>query len=147
MLGPIVRLQSSKYWKRSTPTSARLPITQPPCPPPTSPVQGKSPERLGPAVDGGPTPRKYAALLTTEQCRKVHGAEGARHHAVEAKRREQVTLTPEEIMKGLQQVGTELVGPGQRIVGVAVARAEAAGLRSSRDAAGVGVCMPVAMGQ
>ncbi|KAG2453435.1 hypothetical protein HYH02_001658 [Chlamydomonas schloesseri] len=64
---------------------------------------GKSPEWLGHAVDGGPTPRKFAALLTTEQSRKVHGAEGARHHALEAKRREQVTLTPEEVMKGLEQ--------------------------------------------
>ncbi len=79
-------------------------------------VQGKSPEWLGHAVDGGPTPRKFAALLTTEQSRKVHGAEVARHHALEAKRREQVTLTPEEIMKGLEQVGAA-AGGGQVVVG------------------------------
>ena len=67
-------------------------------------LQGKSPECLSQAPDGGPKPQKYAQITTVVQNKKMRSREEARAAQLEAARKETAALSTEEVMERLKEV-------------------------------------------
>lgn len=81
-------------------------------------LQGKSPDCLSRAPDGGPTPRKYANILTTTYSRKVREQEVTRPNLLGWKRKNVGMLPAEDVEKQLREVRVgEGVGGERRRVG------------------------------
>ncbi len=66
--------------------------------------QGKSPECLSQAPDGGPKPQKYAQITTVVQNKQMRNREEARAAQLEAARKETAALSAEEVMERLKEV-------------------------------------------